>query len=138
MNGSGLGCAEATTETRYFVSVGTSGLAAALLVQEAAGMQNVELYLNGTLDELRMVADRLEVALGADGAVLPFFGKADLPAAEKRDAQFTISVQGVANQEEALERLQPAVRLADPELKVVTGGTLTVRQVRPAPPAPGR
>jgi hypothetical protein len=93
----------------------------------------IELYVEGTTDQLRGFVDGLQAALGADADVLPWLGAAD-PEDQPKSTTVYVDVHDAADEAEAIERVQPAIRLADPEMTIVKGGTSAIRTLLPKQP----
>jgi hypothetical protein len=90
----------------------------------------IELHLEGTPQQLRDFADRLQASLGIDGEVRAWLGTAD-PEDEPKVATVYVDVPGADDEEAALQRVQPAVREADPDFQLLRGGTSTMRLIVP-------
>ena len=93
----------------------------------------IELHVEGTIKELRAFVDALQAALGEDAEVRGWLGNAERDD-ETQIVTVTVDVIAAETQSGALDRVQPAVWLADPDARLVVGGTSTMQLIVPKPP----
>jgi hypothetical protein len=93
----------------------------------------IEIRVGGNEREIRRFADVLQAALGDDGEVQLRLGSADR-GDQLKPGTVSVDVFEAGDEAEALDRVQPAVRQADPELRLVEGGTWTRQLIVPKPP----
>jgi hypothetical protein len=92
---------------------------------------NIQLLLEGSAPRLRQFMSDVQADLGQDGAVIG-------PVSDDHDPRewlpITVDVFGAADEVAALERVQPAIGVADPQRDTVRGGTTVIQQFTPPPP----
>jgi hypothetical protein len=85
----------------------------------------IELHLS---EQWPAIVNTLRATLGSDVAIRVW------PGDEMHLTTVYIDVLTADTQSEALERIQPAVWLADPDGRLIVGGTTTSQLIVPKPP----